>query len=279
MTLRERARRLRLYYRSMALFRERLSDPEMARWLPWQSGDRMVALRFRSGRTIRMPARQWPLLPSACRLERLGAEFEFLDDAKRVRIDGLTLYSPLWARDEAAYYQEVLLDDAYGVKNRNLAGLVVVDVGAYVGDSSIAFARRGATVHAVEPSEAFCSFIRRNLSENGLAGQVVLHEVGLAESAQTVPTRHDRLRLVEGVSYALEHLPGEVGLLKLDCEGAEYHLLRDPRFLGHLAPREIRMEYHRGHDGVVGPLERAGYEVELAGPAARVGLLSARKRA
>lgn len=278
MTPRERVRRLRLYYRTGDLFRERLADPSVARWLPWQPGGRVVELRFRSGRTMRMPARQWPLLPTACRLERLGAEFEFLEDAKRVRIDGLTLYSPLWARDEAAYYQEVLLDDAYGVKGRDLAGQVVVDVGAYVGDSSIAFARQGASVHAFEPSETFCGFIRRNLAENGLAGRVVLHETGLAEREQLVSTRHDRLKLVEGVSYALQHLPGSIDTLKLDCEGAEYHLLGDPRFLAHLAPREIRMEYHRGHQGVVGPLERAGYQVALAGPAATVGLLSARRK-
>ena len=278
MTLRERIRRLRLYYRSKDLFRERLENPSIARWLPWQAGERIVDLCFRSGRTMRMPARQWPLLPSACRLERLGAEFEFLEDAKRVRLDGVTLYSPLWARDEAAYYKEVFLDDAYGVKARNLAGLAVVDVGAYVGDSTIAFARQGASVHAFEPSATFCRFIRRNVAENGVAGRVVLHEVGLAEGNRIVQTRQDRLNLVEGVSYALEHLPRDVELLKLDCEGAEYHLLGDARFLAHLAPREIRMEYHRGHDGIVGPLERAGYEVKLKNPAAKVGLATARKR-
>ena len=58
-------------------------------------------------------------------------------------------------------------------------------------------------------------------------------------------------------------------------EGAEYHLLGDARFLAHLAPREIRMEYHRGPDGVVAPLERAGYTVQLRNPAASVGLLVA----
>ena len=278
MTPRERVRRLRLYYRSGELFRERLEDPSVARWLPWQPAGRIVHLRFRSGRTMQLPAGQWPLLPTACRLERVGAEFAFLEDAKRVCIDGLTLYSPLWARDEAAYYKEVFLDDAYGVKARDLAGLAVVDVGAYVGDSTIAFARQGACVHAIEPSETFCRYLRRNLAENNLAARVVLHEVGLAERDQTVQTRQDRLNLVEGIAYALTHLPQGIELLKLDCEGAEYHLLGDPRFLGHLAPREIRMEYHRGHEGISGPLERAGYAVELQEPRGEVGLATARRK-
>ena len=225
-----------------------------------------------------MKASRWPLLPTACRLDGIGADFEFLEDAKCVHVDGLTLYSPLWSRDEASYYKEVLLDDAYGVKQRDLTGMVVVDVGAYVGDSAIAFARRGATVHAFEPSVAFCGFVRRNVETNGYAGLVRLHEVGLSDQAGEVHVRNDRLRFVEGVAYVLEHLPPAVDLLKLDCEGAEYHLLADPRFLAHLRPREIRMEYHRGAQPVSQLLADAGYSVELQpgaglGP---VGLLSAR---
>jgi len=274
-TLRERVRRWRLYYRSGRLFQEMLAEPGLAYRLPWMAAGRAVEVQFRSGRTFRMPAGRWPLLPTACRLERIGADFEFLDDAKRVRIDGLTLYSPLWTRDEAAYYREVFLDDVYGIKDRDLSGGVVVDVGAYVGDSAIAFARRGARVHAFEPSSTFCGFVRRNLAENGLAHRVTLHEVGLAEREEVIESGHDRLRFVEGIAYALANLPARIEILKLDCEGAEYYLLSDPRFLGHLAPRQIRMEYHRGFEGVRARLERAGYKITLLRPGEPVGLLSA----
>ena len=152
MTLRERIRRLRLYFRSGDVFREQLSAPAFAWRLPFMRAATPVEVRFRSGRSLRMQAGQWPLLPSACRLERIGAEFEFLADEKRVKVDGLTLHSPLWSRDESSYYKEVLLDDAYGVKGCDLSGKTVVDVGAYIGDSALAFARQGASVHAFEPS-------------------------------------------------------------------------------------------------------------------------------
>jgi len=33
-------------------------------------------------------------------------------------------------------------------------------------DTALAFARRGASVHAVEPSSTFCRFIRKNLKTN-----------------------------------------------------------------------------------------------------------------
>lgn len=278
MSLRDAIRRLRLYFKSAALFRQCLASPSVAVWLPLMPSGSRVEVAFVSGRRFTIQASCWPLLPTACRLEGIGADFEFLDDAKRVKVDGLTLYSPLWSRDEASYYKEVLLDDAYGVRQRDLTGHVVVDVGAYVGDSTIAFARRGATVHAFEPSMAFCGFILRNLAENGLAGRVVLHEVGLSDREDEAVVRNDRLCFVEGVDYALKHLPRAIDLLKLDCEGAEYHLLADPRFLAHLSPREIRMEYHRGPELVMRHLAESGYTVELSTGSTPVGLLSAKRK-
>jgi hypothetical protein len=220
----------------------------------------------------------WPLLPSACRLAGIGADFEFLTDSKRIVVDGLTLYSPLWSREEASYYKEVLLDDSYGLKGKNLTGKVVVDVGAYVGDSTMAFARQSALVHAFEPSVTYCSFIRRNLAANSLESSVVLHPVGLAERAGELKVRNDLLQFVEGVSYAIERLPAGIDLLKLDCEGAEYHLLADSKFLGHLRPREIQMEYHRGPELVENYLARSGYSVELVSGSGPVGLLCAYRK-
>lgn len=278
MSLRERIRRLRLYYKSRALFGAQLNAPALALVLPMLPGAMEVGISLRSGRSLRMKAACWPLLPSACRLEAIGAEFEFLADAKKIKVDGLTLYSPLWSRDEASYYKEVLLDDAYGVKGRDLTGQTVVDVGAYVGDSTIAFARQGATVHAFEPSVAFCGFIRRNLDANALSERVVLHPVGLSERTGDTSMRNDRLNFVEGVSYVLEHLPEAVDLLKLDCEGAEYHLLADPRFLAHLRPREIRMEYHRGPQAIARHLADAGYTVAVGAGIGPVGMLSAKRK-
>ena len=278
MTLRERIRKLRLFYKSSPLFRARLASPYSGWWLPFVRAGRTVEIRFRSGRTFRMASDHWPLLPSACRLESIGATFEFLPTEKRIVLDRLTFHAPLWTRNEAAYLQEVLLDDVYRVKGRDLRGKVVVDVGAYIGDTALAFARQGATVHAVEPSQVFCGFLRRNLAENGLAVDVVVHPVGLADREETSSSDTDTLRFVEGIEYALRHLPAGIDLLKLDCEGAEYHLLADPRFLAHLAPAEIYMEYHRGHEPVVSLLDRAGYAVAMEPASGPVGLLCAHRR-
>ena len=105
------------------------------------------------------------------------------------------------------------------MKQRDLTGKVVVDVGAYVGDSALAFARRGATVHAFEPSVTFCGFIRRNVEVNGFAGKIRLHEVGLSDRVDEVTVRNDQLRFVEGVTYVLEHLPKALTCLSWIAKG------------------------------------------------------------
>jgi FkbM family methyltransferase len=275
MTFRDRVRRLRMFYKSGALFEERLANASSAHWLPWLPAQREVQFAFRSGRELRMKAGQWPDLPAACRLERAGFDFEFLPDRKRVRFDGLVFDSPLWARDEEEYYREVFRDDVYGIRGRDLAGCTVVDIGAFVGDTAVAFARAGARVHAFEPSAGLCGFFRQNAAQNGVADRVVLHEVGLGDKDRQLRRKGDCLTFVEGVSYTVANLPKNVEVLKIDCEGGEYHLLADPRFLAHLAPREIRLEYHHGPDGVVAPLERSGYAAEVAPRDAQFGLVQA----
>jgi hypothetical protein len=146
MSIREQVRRVRLYCKSHQVFQERLTSPLLACWLPLAPRGRAVDVSFKSGRRVRMVPEHWPLLPSACRLDGIGAEFEFSPTEKKIVVDGLTFFTPLWRRNEAAYLKEVLLDDVYLIKGRDLRGRVVVDVGAYVGDATLAFARQGATV-------------------------------------------------------------------------------------------------------------------------------------
>jgi len=277
-SLRARWRRVRGYYKSTALFRRQLAAPARALAYPpaaLVTPGRTIEVQFRSGRQISLPLRQWALLPVLCRLDGIGAQTRILPDAKHVRVAGLDLYSPLWTRNEAEYYREVFIDDIYRIGRKPRQNAVVVDVGAYVGDSALAFARAGARVHAVEPAADLCGFITRNARANGMQDRVQVHAVGLGERSATVQDGRHTLRLVEGVEYTLQHLPRQIDVLKLDCEGAEYHLLADDRFLGHLRPREICMEFHQGPERVLPALAAAGYRCEMGPRHGEVGLLYA----
>lgn len=151
----------------------------------------------------------------------------------------------------------------------------MVDIGAYVGDSSLAFARQGAMVHAIEPSEVFCKFIRRNFEENGLFNQLILHKVGLASAAERILLGNDNLNLVEGINYTLKKLPRNIDLLKMDCEGSEYYLLADLRFLKHLQPKEIQMEFHNGARLILKYLKQQGYRAFASSMSKKLGIIKA----
>jgi len=275
MTLREKIRRYRLYYKSGQDFAASLADPGVARWLPFGRQSGTVDIALRSGRHVALPRAHWDLLPLVCRLDQIGATVEIQPDLKKVTVGDTVLYSPLWTRAEPSYYKEVFQDDIYGTRGRDRSGEVVVDVGAYVGDSAVAFAQAGATVHAFEPLASLARCIAANARANGLEDRIVVHPIGLADADGTLPTREDVLHLVEGVGYALAHLPANIDVLKIDCEGAEYYLFGNPAFLDHLQPREIRMEYHRGPAPLVSLLEARGYAVQHDPAALGVGLLTA----
>jgi hypothetical protein len=131
-------RQFRLYYKSWPLFKESLITPLQAIYFPFLPNHKWVDIRFKSGRNILISAIHWKLLPSACRLDNIGVDFEFQKNAKLTRIDGLHIYSPLWTKNEAIYFKEVFFDDVYKVKKRNFKKSIVVDIGAYVGDSALA---------------------------------------------------------------------------------------------------------------------------------------------
>ncbi len=273
--LRSTIRKLRLYYKSWPLFCASLISPFKALLLPFVPKNIFIDIHFKSGQNLLINSSNWSLLPSACRLDNIGAKFQFLKDAKLTQIDGLNIYSPLWTRNEAIYFKEVFLDDVYEIKKRNFKKSVVVDIGAYVGDSALAFARQGATVHAIEPSEVFCKFIRRNFKKNGLSKQLILHEVGLADKTEKILIQDDRLHLVEGINYTLKNLPKKIDLLKMDCEGAEYYLFANDSFLMHLQPKEIQMEYHRGAKLILKYLQNLGYKVYVSSGSKNVGIIKA----
>jgi FkbM family methyltransferase len=62
----------------------------------------------------------------------------------------------------------------------DVRGAVVVDVGAYIGDSTLYLLGRGARhVHAYEPFPQLAAVARENFARNGVADRVTLHTAGV----------------------------------------------------------------------------------------------------
>ena len=121
----------------------------------------------------------------------------------------------------------------------------VVDIGANIGAFTLDAATRytAATVHAYEPDPDTCAMLRQNVEANGLSSRVRIWSEAVAGEAGTL-----RLWRGDGSVVASAHLPaairgepcdaaavtlqtvvarttGRIGVLKMDCEGAEAEIL------------------------------------------------------
>jgi FkbM family methyltransferase len=148
--------------------------------------------------------------------------------------------------DSAGFlFFEIFVNGCYRRGLPSEAGGDVVDIGANIGAFTLDAASRypAATVHAYEPDPRTCALLRRNVEANGLASRVRIWNEAVAGESGTL-----RLWRGDGSIAASAHLrgaargvpcdvpavtlqtlvsrtTGRVGVLKMDCEGAEADIL------------------------------------------------------
>jgi len=295
-TLRDRIRAWRMYFKSYPLMRATLSDSERALVLPF--AERVDFHARATGAALGVPGACWSMLPTVCRLVQIGALPSWEDDMLKVRFGNIVLYAPGLDKSIGWTLREILVDDAYGLRGMDLKGRTVLDVGAYIGDSTIAFAARGAFVHAFEPVPMVQQFLVRNVAANAMEGRVRVHPVGLAREDRRVKVdvnvtglagatvkaaRNDaraeassvsqELHLVDALDYLRSAGVTAADVVKLDCEGAEYALLEDGALLEMLQPSRVVMEYHRGGAPLHDALVKHGYRVDWPAPRSELGYM------
>lgn len=156
---------------------------------------------------------------------------------------------------DAMAVREVWENDDYLLRPEDVRGRVVVDVGANVGAFSVLAARMGAKrVHAYEPHPANAATLRANIESNR-ATVVTVHELAVAEDdaawgiagvgggVHGDSVNADHVVQAVAIRGVIDETGDEVGLLKIDVEGAEYGI-----FAGELdwldAVARIRGEFH-----------------------------------
>lgn len=185
---------------------------------------------------------------------------------------------------EVALHNEYKIPDSFSIDD------VVIDVGAHMGAFSWSCLRRGAgCVIALEPNTESCEYFRKNLDSQGVdllekalwstTGSVQLdktpmHEPGIS-TTYNLTSRGDgdivsTICFDDLISYAMRYsCNGRVKLVKLDCEGGEYSILKSNKID---AVDSICGEIHRGFllDGVsystqdmIEFLETHGFSVEV----------------
>jgi FkbM family methyltransferase len=306
MSLRDRVRNYRLYYKrhTLEVYRQAFKNYVKAWWFPFFGSGEFVP---RDGSaTVTVPRRRWPMLATASKLVLLGAQPRWTPEAMYVSYGDLTLTAPPTARLMATGLQSIFLDDVWRMKHVDLGNKIVVDIGAYVGDSSVAYALRGARVHAFEPLPLFQEYLRENARLNHVEHLITIHPVGLGDKDEDITNGsrlaemasighgegvrrsaggnlETRITLVDAISYFRQHGIGAVDVLKLNCEGCEYALFKDTTILDYLRPRYLAMEFHQGGDQLFAFLTEHGYTVDWPSanerPKPKKGKLFAQRRA
>lgn len=166
----------------------------------------------------------------------------------------------------------------YGEPSR---GSVVIDVGANIGAYTIFAACAGASaVAAYEPNPEAHRTLLVNIAANNLTNVTAYHAgVGASDGTGTIAqasSPYNRMCTdgADGIAVAVHSISrvvsacgaARVGMLKLDCEGAEYEIVRAISAPMASKIERIRMEYEPDQGDVsvlIAHLKSLGYSTEL----------------
>ncbi len=187
----------------------------------------------------------------------------------------VSLQSPSEAGVSADFLHCIIFN-SYGLKQNLRDVRTILDVGANLGFFSLA-ARQNypqATIHAYEPNPRILPLLQSNTADlkiqiypealGGTNGYVTVVDAGASNVAYTRPSESSggAIRQIP-LETAIERLGGSVDLLKLDCEGAEWELLKSNSVWKSI--RDIRMEYHlsdgQSVEGAISALADLNFQV------------------
>jgi FkbM family methyltransferase len=176
---------------------------------------------------------------------------------------------------------ETIIQDEYRILSPYLKDAIALDIGAYIGDSSIKFVLEGAKeVHSYEPHPDLFSLAYKNIELNNLNSKIVLKNFGVSDREVNLVIKEDscfgassvfgltNYQRAKGVMLKLLPLNsiilqiGHIDVMKMDCEGAEFAaILSCPQE----TLRKIKVmliEYHDDPASLVSYLEQAGFIVK-----------------
>ena len=212
--------------------------------------------------------------------------------------NGYTVVSP--NADGARFpLYEVFADDGYRLAELTEGvdpDATVLDVGGQIGSFSLAMAEAmpQVKIHVYEASPTSAGYVSRNINANGLKDRVTVNAKAMAGEVGEFTfvdsgdaSGHNGLTAPEGLGSevtvpsetfdnAVKTAGGNVQIVKMDVEGAEYDIIlrSDPASWSEV--RKVVMEYHPvpGHtlDQLVQFFAAVGIEPTLHDPGLREGL-------
>ncbi|BFI73641.1 hypothetical protein YN1_6280 [Nanoarchaeota archaeon] len=154
----------------------------------------------------------------------------------------------------------------------NVKDKVVLDIGAYIGDSAIYFIRRGAKkVYAYEAVKEFYEIMLKNIELNNLQDKIISISYGVdcSNGKNYINLGGEASGLKEGdieinlksIKDIFEEIYKKEGefITKIDCEGCEYSLLCLPDEMLKYS-KEYIIEIHGSPQTIISKFTRNGYK-------------------
>lgn len=203
------------------------------------------------------------------------------DSATFRAVRNLSAQGTVWADGGFYYFQnklgifaapdlhmlKVFLEDLemiYGALD--VEGRAVADVGAYLGETAVFFAKRGARyVYAYEP--VFHTYTEYNLRLNNVKNATVHpyglwvedDELSISPAGLSTGLTHGTLKIqVKPLAEALNN----VNVVKMDCEGCEWALIAVPCEVIRRA-EEYVVEVHGPEPQLIRRMEKCGFKPKL----------------
>ncbi|ADN49859.1 FkbM family methyltransferase [Vulcanisaeta distributa] len=186
---------------------------------------------------------------------------------------------------------EVFIKQQYSLVN--VKDRVVVDVGAFIGDSPIYFALRGAKkVYAIEPHPDAYKIMLENIMINNMEDKIVPINAALSSKYTLIKINTDikdthktyyglnsKYGTYEVKAITLSQLINDYGIepdvLKMDCEGCEFDVVMNDYEHVRLF-KELILEYHEVNDHELSELLsflNRDYRCEVINERPRFGIL------
>lgn len=163
---------------------------------------------------------------------------------------------------------------------------IVLDIGAHVGIFTVSVCERfgNARVYCYEPSPHAFAYLSANVAQNALGDRVTVINKAVTARAGSLPFFADDLAsggntlftelprdgqrqlVVESESFerVMANVPGQVDILKIDCEGSEYPIVLESPASAWSRVTNVLLEHHpvngRSWDELKSKLTSLGFE-------------------